>query len=283
MPSPIATATASVGGLQAISSAPPPALPPAPSPDEPIPRQPAALAEALSAVTAALDDSIDSWTKEGDPSRGQAPSTLILQALYQQRLYRRLVADPSLASKTLRRLSGGLASDAAAITAAGRELSSLVGPITGAVPFRTGPPAAAGRLLGWFEEAQARFGVRWQLLAAVNFVESRFGRVRANSSAGAQGPMQFLSATWARYGLGGDVHDPRDAILGAANYLHASGSPGNDRAALSAYNHSQAYVDAILAYAGRMERDTRAYYAFYNWQVFVRTTGGDVRLTGPGL
>jgi hypothetical protein len=56
------------------------------------------------------------------------------------------------------------------------------------------------------------------LPAAVNFVESAFGRVRSSSSAGVQGPMQFLPSTWAAHGLGGDVHDPRDAGLGAANW-----------------------------------------------------------------
>jgi membrane-bound lytic murein transglycosylase B len=53
------------------------------------------------------------------------------------------------------------------------------------------------------------------------------------SSAGAQGPIQFIPSTWAAYDLGGDV---QDAVLGAANYLHASGAPGNCRVALYYYN-----------------------------------------------
>ena len=65
----------------------------------------------------------------------------------------------------------------------------------------------------------------WHVLAAVNYVESRFGRLRNESVSGARGPMQFMPATWRAYGLGGDVRDPRDAIMGAANYLHASGAP----------------------------------------------------------
>ena len=120
------------------------------------------------------------------------------------------------------------------------------------------------------------------MLAAINFVESRFGRVRSSSVAGAQGPMQFLPATWRRYGLGGDVHDPHDAILGAANYLRANGAPGDYDSALYAYNHSRLYVDAILRYAGRIRHDRRAYYEYYAWQVFVRTPTGERRLTGPG-
>jgi membrane-bound lytic murein transglycosylase B len=95
--------------------------------------------------------------------------------------------------------------------------------------------------------------------------------------------MQFIPSTWAAYGMGGDVHDPHDAILGAANYLHSSGSPSDDRRALFAYNHSTAYANATLRYASQMRRDPRNFYAYYSWQVFVLTTSGDRRLTGPGL
>jgi membrane-bound lytic murein transglycosylase B len=119
------------------------------------------------------------------------------------------------------------------------------------------------------------------VLAAVNFVETAFGKVRSRSTAGAQGPMQFLPATWRAYGLGGDVDDPRDAILGAANYLRASGAPADLRRALFAYNHSTLYVDAVLAYARAMKRDVGAYHGFHAWQVFVRTPRGYRRLTRP--
>ncbi|MDQ4125969.1 MAG: transglycosylase SLT domain-containing protein, partial [Actinomycetota bacterium] len=147
----------------------------------------------------------------------------------------------------------------------------------------TGPAEPAGLLLRYYRRAERRFGVEWEVLAAVNYVETKFNRVRSSSSAGAQGPMQFLPSTWDAYGLGGDIHDPRDAILGAANYLHASGAPGDYRRALYAYNHSDAYVDAVLLYANRMKRRPHSYYGYYSWQVFVITTKGDVRLTGPGL
>lgn len=118
-----------------------------------------------------------------------------------------------------------------------------------------------------------------ELLAAVNFVESAFGKVRSRSTAGAQGPMQFLPATWRAYGLGGDIDDPRESILGAANLLRASGAPGDLRRALFAYNHSSLYVDAVLAYSRVMRRDVSAFYGFHAWQVFVRTPSGYRRLT----
>ena len=122
--------------------------------------------------------------------------------------------------------------------------------------------------------AERRFGVRWQVLAAVNLVESAFGRVVNRSSAGAQGPMQFLPATWREYGLGGNVHVPRDAILGAANYLHRSGAPADEHAALHAYNPSNLYVDAVLAYAGAMTRDPLAYLTYYTWEASLPSTLG---------
>ncbi len=66
--------------------------------------------------------------------------------------------------------------------------------------------------------------------------------------------MKFIPSTWAAYGLGGDVHDAHDAILGAANYLHASGAPRNYRVALYHYNSVPAYVDAVMRYARQMTR-----------------------------
>ncbi|MDQ3822327.1 MAG: lytic transglycosylase domain-containing protein, partial [Actinomycetota bacterium] len=162
-----------------------------------------------------------------------------------------------------------------------RALSRLTRPTTRRL--RTGPALPAGVLLGYYRKAQRRFGVKWQMLAAVNFVESAFGRVRSTSTAGAQGPMQFLPSTWRAYGLGGDVHDPHDAILGAANYLRANGAPRRAWQALYRYNPSSLYVEAVLRYTRRITRDPNAYFAYYSWQVFQRTLTGDRRLTGPGI
>jgi membrane-bound lytic murein transglycosylase B len=149
--------------------------------------------------------------------------------------------------------------------------------------FRTGAALSPATLLGYYRAAQRRFGVQWSLLAAVNFVESAFNKLRNDSATGAQGPMQFMPATWRAYGLGGDVHDPHDAILGAANYLHANGAPHNNRRALYRYNPSPLYVDAVLRYARRIANDPRAFYDYYAWQVYVRTRHGLRRITGPGL
>ncbi|MBT0772387.1 lytic transglycosylase domain-containing protein [Kineosporia sp. J2-2] len=96
-------------------------------------------------------------------------------------------------------------------------------------------------------------GLSWTLLAAVGQVESGHGRDPGPSSAGALGPMQFMPATFAAYGVDGDldgvrdVWDPQDAIFSAARYLCASGAGTDVRRALYAYNHADWYVDLVLA------------------------------------
>jgi len=254
-----------------------------PQPDAWIPRVPDRLAPALDSTTRSLRTAIDRWTTEADPSVRGAPLDVQLLALYQQRIYRMLARDPALARDVLARLSASVAREARINVAAGSGLLSLAGPVSRPWLIRTQPPEPAGVLLGYYREAEDRFGVAWQVLAAVNYTESKFGRVVSASSAGAQGPMQFIPSTWAAYGLGGDVHDPHDAILGAANYLHASGAPGNYRVALYHYNPVTEYVDAVMRYARQMTHDPRTLFAYYNWQVFVLTKNGELRLTGPGL
>jgi membrane-bound lytic murein transglycosylase B len=136
-------------------------------------------------------------------------------------------------------------------------------------------------LLRAYRRGERRFDVPWEILASVNFIESKFGRLLGPSSAGALGPMQFLPSTWDIYGRG-NIMDPKDAIMAAARYLNASGAPRRMRDALFAYNHSDAYVDAILTYASEISKRPRSFHAYYFWQVFVVTTRGDVQLTGPG-
>jgi membrane-bound lytic murein transglycosylase B len=143
--------------------------------------------------------------------------------------------------------------------------------------FRVGPAVAAGRLRAYYADAELRSGVAWEVLAAVNYVESDFGRLREASASGALGPMQFLRSSWAAYGRG-DVRDPRAAILAAARFLRAAGSAGDERAALHRYNPSWAYVDAIERYAGRIRRDPRAFLVFYARRLIVRTPTGLRRL-----
>ncbi len=119
------------------------------------------------------------------------------------------------------------------------------------------------RYLALFMAAGRRYGIDWAVLAAIGKVECDDGRdpdpscttPGAVNSAGAGGPMQFLASTWATYGVDAEGNgvrsrwDPADAIYGAANYLRASGAPGDLRAAIFAYNHAAWYVDEVLRIA----------------------------------
>jgi hypothetical protein len=128
----------------------------------------------------------------------------------------------------------------------------------------------ARRLLSHYRSAQRRFGIRWELLAAINYVETDFGRARTTARADAQGPMQFEAATWRAYGMGGDVYDAHDAILGAANLLAANGGRTDERAALRHYNLSPLYWDAVLHLAHRMATVRSAYREYYAWNLYLR-------------
>jgi membrane-bound lytic murein transglycosylase B len=251
-----------------------------PAPDAPLPRTSAAAAVALVQTRTALHGAIDRWLKSAKPS-AQPPAAVALPALFEQRIYRALARNDGLARGTIGRLPAAEAAAARDIVQAHLELFRITPPIS-ARRIRTGPAEPPAALLAYYRAGERRFHVPWRVLAAVNFVESAFDKLRSRSAAGAQGPMQFMPATWRAYGLGGDVHDPHDAILGAANYLHANGAPRDLRRALYHYNPSGAYVDAVLRYARRLAADRRAFYELYSWQVFVRTPRGDVRVTGPG-
>ena len=173
---------------------------------------------------------------------------------------------------TLATLDGQTAASMRANLEAAAVLTRLVAPRRSLPHWTIVQPPAPNTLLGYFKAAQSRFGVPWEYLAAIEFIETRFGRVAGLSSAGAQGPMQFLPATWARYG-NGDIHNPDDAIHAAARYLVANGAPGEMAAALYHYNPSSDYVSAVRDYAGRMRADPRAYYGYYYWQVIYAHPG----------
>jgi hypothetical protein len=107
-------------------------------------------------------------------------------------------------------------------------------------------------LLSIYQAAGIEYGVRWEVLAAINEIESDYGRNLNVSSAGAVGWMQFLPSTWRAYGVDAnedgrkDPYNPVDAIFAAARYLAAAGYERDVRAAIFAYNHADWYVDSVL-------------------------------------
>lgn len=148
----------------------------------------------------------------------------------------------------------------------------LIGAVSGSsstpntcVPGPDGPPVTGipANYLALYRKAGAQYRIPWEILAAVGAAESDHGRSRApgvrsgENHAGAGGPMQFLAATWADFGVDGnhdgkkDRYDPADAIPAAARYLQHNGAPQKMRTALFAYNHSNAYVRDVFNRARR--------------------------------
>lgn len=222
---------------------------------------PAAMAGAMTEADHSLRAALPLWDR-----RGRAPATVTVPAQDLQHALRRLARHPALARAVAPRLDGRLARTTDTVVAALRGLWRLS---AGWPPHRVrvGPAEPLTALTGYYRAAERRFGVGWHVLAAVNFVESAFGRLRNASVAGAQGPMQFMPATWRAYGMGGDVRRPRDAILGAANLLRHAGASGSYARALYAYNPSPLYVAAVRRYADLIARDPAALPFFYAWRV----------------
>jgi hypothetical protein len=251
------------------------------APRERLPRRPKAAAAELGYLGSVIPRLVDRWLQSGGRLDHPLARDLSHASLREQKLYRLLAGRPGWARKVASRLPGSLARKLRTHTDAGRKLRSLVTPLKPPVRLPTTRPASPHALRRYYERGEERFGVAWEVLAAVNLVETRMGRLTGPSPAGARGPMQFIPSTWDIYGRG-DIMDPHDSILAAARYLDAAGAPEDMRGALFAYNNADAYVDAIVTYAREIMRDERAFYSYYFWQVFVLTTKGDLQLTGPG-
>lgn len=159
-----------------------------------------------------------------------------------------------------------------------RQLAALAQPKDTLPAWRINPPPPAEVLLGAYREAEAASGVSWNFLAAINLIETHFGSVSGTSSAGAQGPMQFMPSTFATYGKGGDIHSPRDSIMAAGNYLAANGFTNDPDRALFRYNNADEYVRAVSDYAAAIAADPAVFAAFYRWDVYYVSTAGDVLL-----
>jgi membrane-bound lytic murein transglycosylase B len=219
------------------------------------------VAAEIEANDVALRDAIDAWRMDEDPPSSEPPQEVMQRARDLQKKVRTLARRQTLARNTVRRLPQDLAGQIRKLVAAQRDLIKLASGWP-AHDVDTGDPEPLRNLTGYYDEADQRYGISQHYLAAIHFVESKFGRVKNDSVAGAQGPMQFIPSTWEIYGEG-NVQDDHDAILAAARLLKDNGAPGDWERALRAYNNSPLYVDAVQRYARQIKSDRHAIYFFY--------------------
>ena len=211
-----------------------------------------------------------------DPATGEA--ALVTAARRQQAAYRAIGRHPEWDAITRPRIPAALLTTYDCNVDARRQLTAMT-PLKDTVPpWRIVAPAPADELLGYYHDAEAALGVGWNYLAAINLIETRFGSIDGLSTAGAQGPMQFLPATFEAYGEGGDVYAPRDAIFAAGRYLAANGFARDRDSAIYRYNHADEYVRAVNDFAAVLAEDPAAFGGYYRWDVYYNTTAGDVLL-----
>ncbi|MGV0791153.1 lytic transglycosylase domain-containing protein [Mycolicibacterium sp. XJ1819] len=249
----------------------PAAPPPPPAPENPrreLASDPAQIAEDLVADERVLRD----------PSSSEA--VLIAAAHRQQAAYRTIGRHPEWDPIVRPRIPAALLEVYDRNVDARRQLTALSeGTEKDTVPaWRIVAPVPADELLSHYREAESASGVGWSYLAAINLIETAFGRVAGVSTAGAQGPMQFLPSTFAAYGDGGDILSARDSIMAAGRYLAANGFATDRAHALYRYNNSHRYVRAVDQYATVIAADPAAFGAYHRWQVYYKTTAGDVLL-----
>ncbi len=194
--------------------------------------------------------------------------------------YRALSARPEWDTAVLAALDTDLRPIAQAHLRARREFIGMRSTIAATVPaWQVRAPEPADTLLGHYKKAQAATGIGWQYLAAINLVETGFGRIDGLSTASAIGPMQFLQSTWNERGIGeGDIRDPHDSIQAAARYLVRRGGPADMAKALQGYNNHANYVRAVTAYAELFAADERSFRAVYHWEIYYFSSLGDLWL-----
>jgi len=257
------------GSTPSVSAEPASSTTTEPDPEaEPVPVSAADLAEALSRTEAALRA----------PDLG--PGTAARWGRRQQQLYRILSINPNWADEVVNAVAPSVREPVVLNWQARQALSTLLGssePSATLPAWRIAEPAPAEELLRYYHAAAEQTGVAWEILAAINLIETRMGRINGVSTAGAVGPMQFLPSTWEEC-CTGDPAKPADAIKGAADYLIDRGAADDLNRALFGYNNSDNYVAAVRAYAAVMALDERAYRGYHAWEVYYRSADGLVHL-----
>ena len=269
-----ATAIESLAAAPTESASPsPPAQPVQADPEQrrypAVPADPIATATLLAEVETALRD----------PTT--PPQQLPDLGHQQQVIYRVLSADVPRSQQVLAALPQRWRSVAERHLAARREFLRMSrGRRPSMLPaWRIIQPEPAEQLIAHYKKAEAATGIEWEVLAAVNLVETGMGRIDGVSVANAQGPMQFLPTTWAEAGIGkGDIRDPHDAIQAAARYLVRRGGLQDIRRGLWGYNNSDYYGKAVMLYASLIKEDPSAYTGLYHWEIHFNADAGDLWL-----
>jgi hypothetical protein len=266
-PPPAPTVTSTASSARPMDQPTPPGPPAGPSGAQPtIASEPAQLADDLVADEQALRD-----PATPEPALASA-------ARRQQATYRAIGRTPEWDPIIRPRIPPWLAATYDLNVDARRQLYPMT-EVKDTVPaWRIVPPAPADALLAHYRDAEAASGVGWNYLAAIHLIETRFGSIEGTSTAGAQGPMQFLPSTFEAYGDGGDIHSLRDSIMAAGRYLAANDFANDRDNAIFRYNNSDRYVRAVDDYAAVLAADPAAFAGYYRWDVYYRTTAGDVLL-----
>lgn len=262
------------GPTTAESPTPTTASAAAPTTSTPSPAQPPLAADPARMV----DDLVADEMTIREPSTPEA--VLVAAARRQQRAYRVLARHPEWDALVRPRVPAALVDAFDRNINARRQVARVnVGPPPDTLPaWRIEPPPPADELLAFYHKAQDATGVDWAVLAAINLIETGFGRIVGTSTAGAQGPMQFMPSTFAAYGEGGDIRSPHDSIMAAGRHLAANGFGDDPRRALYRYNNSDRYVDAVSDYAAVLASEPAAFAAYHRWDVYYYTTAGDIVL-----
>jgi murein DD-endopeptidase MepM/ murein hydrolase activator NlpD len=175
----------------------------------------------------------------------------------------------------------------------GLETPNLPGSVAFPASLST-PPAgpvqlSSDELLSLWQRAGAAYSIPWQVLAAINKVESNFGRNMGPSSAGAIGWMQFMPSTWLEWGLDAngdgvaDPWNPEDAVYSAARYLAAAGGATDLPRAVYAYNHADWYVNEVLGLADLYAQGSSTTFALDRLQLDLDSAQSSVAAVGSRL
>jgi hypothetical protein len=229
---------------------------------------PQELADGITSNDTAFRQAVDAWrATAGDPPTTLPPPEVAGPAIYLQAAATTLARKPAVERRVVALLAPNLAGLISELARAQRSLNKLAhGTPKRKNELKTGPPPPLSELSGHYAGAESASGIDPGYLPAIHFVETKFGKVRSNSVAGAKGPMQFIPSTWKIYGRAGNIKDPADAIPAAARLLRANGAPRDYKRALYSYNPSSLYVQAVRRYARVIARDAYGLALLYCWE-----------------